>query len=249
MRLRKKLLFCFSIAVVLIAILGLVSVLQLRGIARPLAGDVEASISRLSQTSHLDALAQFIRYYDEVLTQSARNYAFTQEPRWEIRYRYAEPILDRVIKEAVQKGDSTDQILFSGIDSANLALVDLESRALDLVNQGRADIAIKLLEGDIYWEYKSRYEQGLRDYVNRRGAKYDEALHISAQTAAAATEEIQGMVDSATWNISVIAGVFFILAIGSGVSAYRSVKRAFPSPANGLQRQAAEKSSVERSPL
>ena len=42
---------------------------------------------------------QLMRYYEEVLTQSARNYAFTQDKKWEQRYITIEPESDKIIKE------------------------------------------------------------------------------------------------------------------------------------------------------
>lgn len=47
---------------------------------------------------------------------------------------------------------------FSSVDRANLALVDMEREAIELVNDGRAEEAIKILESDEYWDQK----EGLR---------------------------------------------------------------------------------------
>jgi hypothetical protein len=45
------------------------------------------SIRDLETAARLRELALLIDYYDEVLTQSARNYTFTKDKKWERRYR------------------------------------------------------------------------------------------------------------------------------------------------------------------
>lgn len=99
MKIRQKLLFWFFMIVSLVGIVGLTCLRQLHNIAEPLNKDIPESIRSTHETSHLDSLAQFIRYYDEVLTQSARNYVFTQDKQWERRYKDTEPKLDMIIKE------------------------------------------------------------------------------------------------------------------------------------------------------
>ena len=44
-------------------------------------------IQRLNQSQTIQNLALQTLYFDEVLTQSARNYAFTGDVNWKIRYR------------------------------------------------------------------------------------------------------------------------------------------------------------------
>ena len=71
--------------VFLIAGMGILFLMQLDRIAKPLDKDLPDSIGTITRASYLDSLAQFIRYYDEVLTQSARNYAFTREKKCRTR--------------------------------------------------------------------------------------------------------------------------------------------------------------------
>ena len=76
-----------SFSMIIVAI-GLISVSQINEIAEPITTDIPNSINDLAETSRLDGHAQFIRYYDEVLTQSARNYAFTTDKKWEERLKF-----------------------------------------------------------------------------------------------------------------------------------------------------------------
>lgn len=166
---------------------------QLFKISEPLRGEILQGIDTVSFTSDLDGHAQFIRYYDEVLTQSARNYAFTGNKIWEERYRDVEPKLDYHIKYVIEQGDEMDKSFFISVDKANIALVEMEYKSIELVNKGKNNEAIKILESKEYWNKKRIYEQGLRDYVSSRGTEYDQALVASTealQNAVQSTEEL-----------------------------------------------------------
>src|SRR3972149_1420988 len=114
-----KLIFGFMIVIFFIVIIGYFTITQLQNITMPLLTDIPHSIQEISTQSQLDGDAQLIKYYDEVLTQSARNYAFTQDKKWEERYKAIEPELDKTIKDAINEGDKTEKEFFSSVDKAN----------------------------------------------------------------------------------------------------------------------------------
>ncbi len=216
MKISQKLALGFLAIVSLVAVVGFVSLYQLHKIAKPLEQDIPETVRVISESSHLDGLAQFIRYYDEVLTQSARNFAFTKDKKWEKRYRDVEPKLDRIIKEAIEGGDEKDKEYFSSVDKANLALVDMEYEAIELVNNRQAEKAVKILEDNEYWNQKKIYEQGLRDYVQRKGARYDEALATSTEEVESANNQARNLIKTSTRLVFVFVAVALILSIGTG---------------------------------
>jgi polar amino acid transport system substrate-binding protein len=134
------------------------------------------SIRSLEKASRLRELALLIDYYDEVLTQSARNYAFTQDKKWEKRYRESEPKLIATLEEALANGDRTDKEFLESIDKANLKLVEMEYRSIELVNSGQTQQAVDILESSQYWQQKKIYNQSLKAYVQRRGEALSGAL-------------------------------------------------------------------------
>ncbi len=134
------------------------------------------SIRSLETASRLRELALLIDYYDEVLTQSARNYAFTQDKKWEKRYRESEPKLIATLEEALANGDRTDKEFLESIDEANLKLVEMEYRSIELVNSGQTQQAVNILESSQYWQQKRIYNQSLKAYVQRRGEALSGAL-------------------------------------------------------------------------
>jgi signal transduction histidine kinase len=108
---------------------------------------------------------QLMRYYEEVLAQAARNYAFTGDKKWEQRYRMLHPESDKLLKKAIETTDKKDKEFFLAMDKANLDLVELETRALELVNNGQASEAVKLLESDEYERQRKILRDGLTEQV------------------------------------------------------------------------------------
>jgi signal transduction histidine kinase len=180
-KISRRLIISFLAFALLIVIVSYAAILGLNEIAKPISSNIPKVIITLSKSSSLDSEAQFIRYYDEVLTQSARNYAFTSDAKWKDRYNAAAPELDKLIKDAIDKGDEEDKKYFSSIEQANLDLVKLELKSIELVDKGQQKEAINILESKEYWDLKAVYENGLRQYINKRGSAYNEVL--SASTA------------------------------------------------------------------
>ena len=158
---RSKLLLSYLVPIFLIVIIGSITFNQTQSISWTIHQELPPANEDIKNSSYLDSLSQVIKYYDEVLTQSARNYAFTGKERWKSRYIQVVPLLDNVIKNAISLGDKDDMRFFSGVDKANLALVEIEEQALDAVDQGDQAKAIELLESNRYWELKSEYKNGL----------------------------------------------------------------------------------------
>jgi signal transduction histidine kinase len=235
MKIQEKLIVTLMAVTFLIGVAGSVAIYEVNRIAQPLS-TLPGNIDLLNEAAYLDGLARLIHYYDEVLTQSARNYAFTQDERWEERYQSTEPELDRVIKDAIAKGDQTDAQFFSSVDRANAALVEMESRAIALTNAGQPEQAIAILESDQYAEQKQIYDQALRDYVARRGSAYDDALRISTDSLLGATRDIQGAVSQTTQLIIVAVPVVIVSTAIIGFIIFYSVTR----PLLGLRHAATE---------
>ena len=179
-------------------------------ITLPLTQTIPKQIKSLSDSSYLDGLAQIIKYHDEVLTQSARNYAFTENIKWKTRYNAVEPELDKAIKDAIQNGDAKDREFFKSVDSANLALVKMEENAIGLVDSGKSKDAVKILESSEYWKQKDIYEKGLRDYVDRRGKEYNEVLIASTKALEGTVTDI-GVITGSIRNVVLLLAPFVLL--------------------------------------
>jgi len=178
MKLNLKIILTLILISVILAASGYAILLQLDKLT-PISNQLPESMKDLAEKSSMDGYAQLVRYYDEILTQSARNYAFTQDKKWEERYREAEPKLIAIIDKAIDAGDDLEKDFFSRVDEANMALVEMEYAALDLVNAGKASEAIDILESQEYWDYKNFYLDGLNDYVSNREMQYEQAKEAS----------------------------------------------------------------------
>lgn len=210
MSIRYKIAIVFSSLFIVIAVFAFVSVREIYNIAIPIRDELPLSVDNLTNASRLNNLASFIRYYDEVLTQSARNYVFTGDKKWQARYNEEAPKLDKIIKEAISAGDDTDKKTFSDVDAANLALVAMEEKAMTLMDSGKKSEAMLILESNEYAKQKELYKTGLVLYAEKRGQKYDEALQLSTNKL---TEIINKSVSALKIGITQVYVLFIILFI------------------------------------
>ena len=223
MRISQRLKLGFLSIAMWAAVLGHISLYQLGRIADPLSSDIPESLESVSKTAFLNSTAQVIRYYEEVSTQSVRNYAFTQNKKWEQSYKETQAKFDSIINEAIDEGGEEDKRLFSNVNEAHLALNKMESTAIELVNNGKAEEAIKIFESSRYLDEKENYEQYLEDYVNKSGTAHDEALMSSARTVSSAVKRAQDLTKSSRRLVFLFTIIALGLALGSGLLIARSI--------------------------
>lgn len=124
---------------------------------------------------------QLMRYYDEVLAQAARNYAFTGDKKWEMRYRAVEPMSDSLLKNAITSTDDAIKPFFIVMDNANVALVKMEYQSIDLVNEGKKEQAIDLLDSKEYTTQRKILSGGLEDFITKiegEAHRYDDLSDV-----------------------------------------------------------------------
>ena len=223
MRISQRLNLGFLAIAMWAAVVGHISLFQLNQISDPLSRSIPGSLESINETAYLEGLTQDIRYYDEVLTQSVRNYAFTQDKEWEQRYKNAKSEFDTVLKEAIDKGTGRDQGLLSSANKAHLALVEMENTSIEFVNNGMAEQAVNILESSSYWDQKRIHKQNIEDYALRRGAEYDEALANSTRIVSLAMKRTQDITEYSRRLVSIFAVVALVLALGSGFLIARSI--------------------------
>jgi len=220
MNLSYKIIIGFLLISFTVSTVAYVTLTDLTKLVKPISQDLPQNIESLNKQSELDGKAQFIRYYDEVLTQSARNYAFTEDKKWEERYRNVEPELDKIIQEAIKQGNEIETEFFSRVNDANRVLVAMEYQAIDLVNEGKMQEGIQILESEEYWNQKQIYEKALRDYVAKRGLAYNDALVASTDALDKVSEDTHYLVQNIINQVT-----FFlpsIIALGIGISYFLS---------------------------
>ena len=132
--------------------------------------------------------AQLMRYYDEVLAQSARNYAFTGESIWEKKYFEIQPLSDKLLKDLILISDSVQRDFFIQMHITSQNLVKMECTAIDFVNQKKQKQSIDILDSEKYKKQRKILEEGLENFVNDN-IDQDENLAI-AHTSDSSAHEI-----------------------------------------------------------
>ncbi|QLH04782.1 hypothetical protein C5F49_05225 [Nitrosopumilus oxyclinae] len=159
----------FLIIVGISGVIGVISLYQFTTIIDTLKNSVPESIENFKTNAIvLDNNRQII-YYDEILTQSARNYVFTQNEKWKERYFETEPLLDSILKDPYSPVDN--EVILE-LDEINIELVKMENTAFDLVSQGNSEQAIEILESDEYTKLKQRYSDSWKHHAEINNVEY-----------------------------------------------------------------------------
>lgn len=223
LKIGSKLMVSFLLIASLVGFVSIVSYHQLSKVKEPLTKDIPEGLAELETTSRLDSLAQRIRYFDQVLTDAARNYALTGDRKWKHRYKNIEPQLDEIIKEAIQKGDDDDKKSFSTAQKAKLAFSSLEYQSIAAVDNGEKALALSSLESEEYWQLKDDYKRALEDYVERRGRKYNETLEVTATQVNKIVQQTYQFLTKSINRLIQVAIVSVLLGIGLGIMVSRSI--------------------------
>ncbi|MFM2587829.1 response regulator [Vibrio sp. TBV020] len=108
-----------------------------------------------------------MKYLDEVLTSSVLSYAFSGDEKWLDRYYQYEPKLTSLINALLAGQKDEDLAVVSELESVNFALVEIEMRAIDLIQAGDRLKAMDLINSEDYHHYKSQYMGALLNLANR----------------------------------------------------------------------------------
>ena len=193
---------------------------------------LDDSIKKLNKSQNLLSYAVNIKYYDEVLTQSARNYAFTENEKWKLRYFENEPLLSKELSNALELGSQIEKKFFLQIDEANNNLVEMEFNVIELIQSGKQDKAISILESQEYLNYKKDYQNSLTNYLESRDLEYTTLMIESTKEVDSSINSVFENTNSAkiTIGVSVI-----IIMIGSLVLGFL-ISKSIIKPIKKLQK-------------
>ena len=223
MRISQRLNLGFLAITMWTAVIGHISLFQLNKISDPLSSDIPTSIDSISETAYWDGLAQAIRYNDELATQSARNYAFTQDKKWEQRYKNAISVIDSIMKEAVDKRANGNEAFLSQVSKTRFILAEMENKSFELIHNGKAQKAVDILESTRYQNQKRIHEKYLEDHVNRIRAEHGNAIRNSERTVNSTLKRTQDLTKSSRRLVSIFTIGALVLALSSGFLIARSI--------------------------
>jgi methyl-accepting chemotaxis protein len=226
MKIRTKLLLILFISFIPSFLIGIIFIYQTNKITSFVKNDIPKNLSTIATASHLEGLSFIIRYYDEVLTQSARNYALTGDIKWKNRYDENVPKLDAAIKQAIAEGDENDRLLFKKVGVSNLNLIEMETQAMALTKKNNKTEAIAILESKKYSDNKKIYSNALVQFAENKGVNYNQTVSFSTQNIA---KQIQFSDIFTDVNIATVAFfIIFLLASTFFFSFYISSKISSP---------------------
>ncbi len=189
MKIRTKFIIVFFAALVNVLGMTFFFVGLIKKISDPIENDIPQSIDTVSKMLRIDGLASLIRLNDEILTQCARNYAFTGNKAWVQQYYEHEAELDDAIAQGVDESTIEIKPFFVILKNSNDLLCKLEHQSIDCVKNGESQKAISILDGKLYADEKAKYQFSLRQYFSGRGMQYDKAFESSVYTIRMAAKE------------------------------------------------------------
>ena len=164
MTIRKQANVFLGIKAVLSLLILVIFFTSLNQLNRIINTGLPEEIAGLNQSLYIKYISDLTLYYDEVLTQSARNYAFTSDIKWKDRYFDYEQRLQKAISQALKLGNANDSTNFLQLSRVNDQLVRSEYLSFDMTEKGNTTLAIQTLEDDNYWSLKEQYVESLKDY-------------------------------------------------------------------------------------
>lgn len=116
------------------------------------------------KSHQLALLSAEIIYQDEVLTMSARMYAFTGDNAWKTRYDQHAGLLDAALLKAM-KAEPFIAEAVNKTSSVNTKLIAMELKAFQLSTTGEKEQALMLLFSDEYQQLKEAYAHAINSAI------------------------------------------------------------------------------------
>lgn len=214
---KKRIFLGFFVISLLIPTMGVFYWYFFNRLSTPIQKDIPSEINQVASQAKLDKLASLIVYYDETLTQSARNYAFTGDVKWKNRYNKDAISLDDAIKMALSVGDSQDKQYFNDINDSNIALVKMEEDSMALVDAGKRADAIKILESKEYAGQKDVYKKGIDGYAVRRGEQFNAVNSSTISYLKTIEKDTVNILNYVVWGIFLTTTLGFLVALILGI--------------------------------
>lgn len=145
--------------------------------------DLSTSISTSDFSyEELQSMAVELKYYDEVLTSSVLSYAFSGDEKWLQRYNEYEPKLGKLINTLLGFQVDEDFPLITHLNKVNDTLVELENKAISLVQTGNQQAAMELVNSEQYRQNKAEYMSVVMGYIKVVEERIKEQQMLVSQT-------------------------------------------------------------------
>ena len=123
-----------------------------------------------TQLVQINSIESSAMYRDEMLAMSAMMAAVTKNLEWESRYEEFGSRVEATVKE-IRLVFESNTIDAEDAEEGLRVFVDdkldtMENKALELVNQGKHDDAVALLQSPEYEEQKQAYNRGMKEFIS-----------------------------------------------------------------------------------
>lgn len=169
-------------------------------------GSDKISSKQIENTFEINEWSHWLLYYDEVLTQSARNYVYTEDVAWKIRYDKTLVDLNKLIVLILSKTTNKDLLLFTEFEKVNTKLANLEMNSFQEMYHHQQHKAIAILDSKLYAKYKIQYQKLIQNYLKVKTLNYKNSFNNFKNNALY-------VINYNNKRTSVISDTFFIILV------------------------------------
>ncbi len=217
MKIGIKLISAMLFLVLIIVVMGYVLTLQVKKTSLLLNERLHQNISSINQNLQLKDFSKYFLYYDEKLTQSARNYIHTQEFQWKDKYYDAKKYLDQHLLAAKTQGNTDDNLLLENIFQINSSLRTIEKQILDFIDSGQKEKALNLLNSDNYQSLKKSYTENFSAFEKQISKKLSDTVYSYQQQMGEHKRHTQEVIKSSEYTVIIISLISLVLALILGL--------------------------------
>lgn len=135
------------------------------------------SSKQMETTFEINEWSHWLLYYDEVLTQSARNYAYSEDIKWKNRYDKTLNDLYKLIALILSRSKNKELNIFTEFEKVNNKLADLEISSFEAMRQHQPQKAIAILDSKRYEKYKIQYQNLIQNYLKVKQLNYKNSFN------------------------------------------------------------------------
>lgn len=181
MSLKRKLIILFIFTLVIEIGLGIYILLEKNKALDLLTIKTTHSMEVTELNIELSTLFQQLSYYDEALTDIARNYVYITDPNLKNKYYDITEKINLTLEKINSRSNSDTRELFVLTSKTNNELQKKEEAAIALAEQGRKSDALALLDSNDYSKQKDILSSIIKKYYKFEGENINGSVENSLE--------------------------------------------------------------------
>lgn len=174
--------------------------------------DLSGTVADVATAAHIRQSIQSLQFSEEVMAQSARDFALTDEEQWQTQYVEARQNFGRALEEVQDVNVAAGQAELGAIVDSAKQLAAMSAGAIELVEGKRANEALNVLNGAQYATHKETLQSKITNYSAIHNEQLGTALGRYESGIEQATQSTKDIV---YWSIA-LTGLTLLTSLTLG---------------------------------